>query len=53
VAAIFPGVQRKQRGEREKSLLTEMNPFADDCPGGFRRQHPYRNLQPLAGTVDD
>jgi hypothetical protein len=30
-----------------------MNLFADHCPGGFRRQHPYRNLQPPPGLVND
>src|SRR5215472_9692232 len=30
-----------------------MSPFADRYAAGFWRQHPYRNLQPLAGTVDD
>ena len=30
-----------------------MNLFADHCPGGFRRQHPHRNLQPPPGLVND
>src|SRR5258708_20708032 len=30
-----------------------MNLFADRCPGGFRRQHPHRNLQPPPGLVND
>ena len=30
-----------------------MNPFTDHYPSGFRRQHPYGNLQPLPGTVND
>ena len=30
-----------------------MNPFTDHYPGGFRRQHPYGNLQPLPGPVND
>src|ERR1700758_767609 len=30
-----------------------MNLFADHCPGGFRRQHPRRNLQPPPGLVND
>ena len=30
-----------------------MNPFTDHYPSGFRRQHPYRNLQPLPGTIND
>jgi len=30
-----------------------MNLFADHCPGGFRRQHPHRNLQPPSGLVND
>src|SRR5256885_15615434 len=28
-----------------------MNPLTDHYPGGFRRQHPYGNLQPLPGPV--
>lgn len=30
-----------------------MNLFADHCPGGFRRQHPYRNLQTPPALVND
>ncbi len=30
-----------------------MNPFTDHYLGGFRRQHPYGNLQPLPGPVND
>jgi hypothetical protein len=30
-----------------------MNPFTDHYPGGFRRQHPYGNLQPLPGPVNN
>ena len=30
-----------------------MNLLADHCPGGFRRQHPYRNLQPPPTLVND
>jgi hypothetical protein len=30
-----------------------MNPFADRYAAGFRRQHPYGNLQPLPGPVKD
>ena len=30
-----------------------MNPFTDHYSGGFRRQHPYGNLQPLPGTIND
>src|ERR1700756_752553 len=30
-----------------------MSLFTDHCPGGFRRQHPHRNLQPPPGLVND
>ena len=30
-----------------------MNWFTDHYPGGFRRHHPYGNLQPLPGPVND
>ena len=30
-----------------------MSLFADHCPGSFRRQHPYRNLEPPPGLVND
>src|SRR5271165_4786629 len=30
-----------------------MNPFTDHYPGGFRRQHPYGNLQPFPGPVNN
>ena len=30
-----------------------MNPFTDHYPGGFRRQHPYGNLQPSPGPVNN
>ena len=30
-----------------------MNLFTDHCPGGFRRQHPRRNLQPPPRLVND
>ena len=30
-----------------------MNPFTDHYPGGFRRQHPYGNLQTFPGPVNN
>jgi hypothetical protein len=30
-----------------------MNSLADPYPAAIRRQHPYGNLQPLPGVVDD
>src|SRR5271166_18521 len=30
-----------------------MSPFTDHYPGGFRRQHPYGNLQPLPSPVNN
>jgi hypothetical protein len=30
-----------------------MNPLTDLYSGGFRRQHPYGNLQPLPGPVNN
>ena len=30
-----------------------MNSLADLYPAAIRRQHPYGNLQPLPGVVDD
>ena len=30
-----------------------MRLFADHCPGSFRRQHTYRNLEPPSGLVND
>ena len=30
-----------------------MDPFTDRYPGGFRRQHPYGNLQPLPSSVNN
>ena len=30
-----------------------MSLFADHCPGSFRRQHPYRNLEPPPGLIND
>ena len=55
VAAIFTGVWRKQRSEREreKSFLADMNSLADLYPAAIGRQHPYGYFQPLPGLVDD
>ena len=30
-----------------------MSLFADHYPGSFRRQHPYGNLEPSPGLVND
>jgi hypothetical protein len=43
----------QQRGERQKSFLTQMRALRNFYLGGFRQQHPHRNLQPSPRWVDD
>src|SRR5260370_22493642 len=43
----------QQRGERQKSFLTQTWSLRDLYLGAFRQQHPHRNLQPSPRWVDD
>jgi hypothetical protein len=42
-----------QRGERQKSFLTQTRSLCNLYLGEFRKQHPHRNLQPSPRWVDD
>jgi hypothetical protein len=43
----------QQRGERQKSFLTQTRSLRNLYLGAFRQQHPHRNLQPSPRWVDD
>ena len=43
----------QQRGERQKSFLTQTRSLRNPDLGAFRQQHPHRNLQPSPRWVDD